>query len=209
MRSRAFWILAVVVVLSAAGAGAWLARRLEPVAPEMASGTWLPQARSLGSFALIDQSGAAFTPERLRGAPALLFFGFTRCPDVCPTTLVALSQAQRAAAVPGLRVLFVSIDPARDTPAQLGSYLHAFGPGLLGLTGRNEQIHALAGRLGVAYMRVELPGGDYTMDHVAAVFLLDAAGRMVAVFTPPYDPARLAADLRRAAPFLRASVPRA
>jgi len=125
-----------------------------------------------------------------------VFFGFTHCPDVCPTTLYKLAQARRAAAVPHLRVLFVTLDPARDTPAMLARYLHAFDPDFLGLTGSQQTIAALAAHFGVAFQRVELPGGDYTMDHSAVVFLLDAGGRIVAVFTAPLDIAALTQDLR-------------
>ncbi|HVP71588.1 MAG TPA: SCO family protein [Gemmatimonadaceae bacterium] len=196
MTPRSSWILAGLVALCAAAAGLWLARELDHAPPELQSGTWLPRARSVGSFSLTDDRGSAFTEQRLRGAPTLVFFGFTHCPDVCPTTLVTLAEIKRAAVMPHLRVLFVSVDPARDTPAVLGRYVHAFDPGFTGLTGSEHAIGELAGRLGVAYERVELPGGDYTMDHSAALFLLDGGGRNVAIFTAPFTAPRLIADLR-------------
>jgi protein SCO1/2 len=121
---------------------------------------------------------------------------------VCPTSLARLAQVSRAAGVPPVRVIFVTLDPARDTPAVLARYVHAFEPRFLALTGSAAAIDRLAKRLGVAYQRVELPGGDYTIDHSAAAFLLDDAGRIVAVFTAPFDAPRLAEDLRRAAPYL-------
>ena len=197
MTPRSSWILAGLVALCAAAAGLWLARELDHSPPELGSGTWLPQARSVGSFSLTDDRGSAFTERQLRGAPALVFFGFTHCPDVCPTTLVTLAQIKRATVMPHLRVLFVSVDPARDTPAVLGRYVHAFDPDFTGLTGNERAIGELAARLGVAYERVELGGGDYTMDHSAALFLLDDAGRNIAIFTAPFDAARLIGDLRR------------
>jgi protein SCO1/2 len=197
MTSRSTWILSGLLAVCAAAAGLWLARELDHSAPELASGTWLPQARSIGSFSLTDDQGKAFTEQRLSGAPTLVFFGFTHCPDVCPTTLVTLAEVKRAAPMPGLRVLFVSVDPARDTPAVLGRYVRAFDPGFTGLTGSERAIGELAARLGVAYERVDLPGGDYTMDHSAALFLLDATGRNVAIFTAPFAAASLIADLRR------------
>jgi len=131
-----------------------------------------------------------------------VFFGFTRCPDVCPATLLELAQVRKAAALPTLRVVFVSVDPQRDTPALLGTYVHAFDPAFLGLTGAAQSIAPMAADFGVAVNRVELPGGDSTMDHSAVVFLLDARARVVAVFTPPFEASPLAADLRRAAPWL-------
>ena len=101
-----------------------------------------------------------------------------------------------------LRVLFISVDPERDTPPLLGQYLHAFDPQFQGLTGDAKTIARLAANFGVAVNRVELPGGDYTMDHSAVVFVLDDAAHIVAIFTPPFDVAALGADLARAAPWL-------
>jgi len=198
---RARWVLAAAAC--AALAGFWVAHELDQGGPQLASGTWLPQPKVLPDFTLTDTSGRGFTPRDLTGAPTLMFFGFTRCPDVCPTTLVKLALIVRRAAVPGLRVVFVSVDPQRDTPAVLGSYVHAFDPQFQGLTGAPAAIGRLAAALGVVMSRVDLPGGDYTMDHSAVVFLLDAAGRVDAIFTPPFDVAAIAADLRRAAPWLR------
>jgi protein SCO1/2 len=138
----------------------------------------------------------------LQGRPTLVFFGFTHCPDVCPTTLVTLAKVRRLAALPDLRVLFVSVDPARDTPAVLAQYVHAFDPDFVGASADAREIGRIAQKFGVAVARVDLPGGDYTMDHSAAVFLLDRRARIVAVFTPPFDVTPLAADLRRIAPRL-------
>lgn len=103
----------------------------------------------------------------------------------------------------GLRVLLVSVDPARDTPPVLEKYVHAFGTNLLGATGSQAQIDRLTKEFGVAVQRVDLPNGDYTMDHSAAVFLLDSQARIAGVFTPPFDAKAMATDLRRAAPSLK------
>src|SRR5262249_22690943 len=147
-------------------------------------------------FQLIDAEGHPFSAADLAGPPSLVFFGFTHCPDVCPTTLAKLAQVRRAAQIPGLRVLFVSVDPERDTPAVVGKYAHAFDPDFIGLTGEPEAIQKVSAAFGVAALRVDLPGGDYTMDHSAAVFLIDTGGRIAAVFTPPFDTKRFAQDLR-------------
>ena len=155
-------------------------------------------------FQLTDSGGRAFTRRDLARAPALVFFGFTHCPDVCPTTLVKLAQLRRRAPVAGLQVLFISVDPQRDTPSVLGTYVHAFDPQFRGLTGDPQTIARLAANFGVAVNRVELPGGDYTMDHSAVVFVLDDSAHIVAIFTPPFDVAALGADLARAAPYLGA-----
>ena len=153
-------------------------------------------------FRLTDQSGQPFTRGELLGKPALVYFGFTRCPDVCPTTMEKLARVVRAAQLPDLRVVFVSIDPQRDPPPTLALYVHAFDPGFIGLTGEPKTLGSLAANFGVAVNRVELPGGDYTMDHTAAVFLLDREARIRAIFTPPFDVPTLVADLKRAAPSL-------
>jgi len=189
----------ILVVAGAAAAGFWLAHRLEHSAPQLTSGTWLPQGRDLGEFSLIDQNSAPFTAARLRGAPTLVYFGYTHCPDVCPATLLQLAQVLKSGVVPGLRVAFISVDPQRDTPTQLAQYVHAFDPDFLGLTGTPAMLKTLAQRFGVVFMRVELPGGDYSMDHSSTIFLMDVRGHNVAVFNAPYDVKSLTQDLRLAA----------
>jgi protein SCO1/2 len=150
----------------------------------------------------VDAHGARVTQADFAGAPAVIYFGFTHCPDVCPTTLAKLAQVKKIGALPGLRVLLISIDPQRDTPPVLSQYVHAFDPQFIGLTGDTAAIDKVAADFGVAVQRVDLPGGDYTMDHSATVFLLDNHAREVAVFTPPFDAKQIAQDLRTAAPDL-------
>jgi protein SCO1 len=200
---RARWLLVAAAVCAGAG-GFWLAHQLDRGSPQLASGTWLPQPKTVADFQLTDTAGRPFTRHDLGGAPTLVFFGFTHCPDVCPTTLLKLAQLKKRAAIAGLRVLFVSVDPQRDTPPVLGTYVHAFDPQFQGLTGDPQAIATLAANFGVAVNRVELPGGDYTMDHSAVVFLLDDAARIVAIFTPPFEVTALSADLGRAAAYLGA-----
>lgn len=205
MTQRSSWILLIIAAAVAALAGFGLARKLDSSGPQLASGTWLPAPRSIGDFRLTNHLGEPFTARELQGRPSLVFFGFTHCPDVCPTTLAKLAQVRKVAALPALQVLFVSVDPQRDTPAAMGLYVHAFDPDFIGLTGNPSDIQKLTAKFGVAAARVELPGGDYTMDHSAAVFLLDTHGRIAAIFTPPFDIQRLALDLHKAAPYLSSS----
>jgi len=204
-------MLVVLASACAAVGGAWAARDLARLtvygssgsgAPQLASGTWLPEPRSAGDFTLTDQSGAPFTQTSLAGEPSIVTFGFTHCPDVCPATLAVLARVSRAAGVPPIRVIFVTVDPERDTPSVLGSYVKAFDPRFSALTGTPAAIRALTQRLGVAYQRVALPGGDYTIDHTAVAFLTDSKGRIAAIFTAPFDAARFSSDIKRAAPFL-------
>jgi protein SCO1 len=205
---RARWLL-VVAALGAAVAGFLLAHQLDRAGPRLTSGTWLPQPKVVPQFTLTDTSGRTFTRAGLLGGPALVFFGFTHCPDVCPTTLLKLAQIRKRAALAHLRVLFVSVDPQRDTPPVLGSYVHAFDPGFEGLTGSAQAIDGVAAAFGVAVNRVELPGGDYTMDHSAVIFLVNDAAQIAAIFTPPFDVASVSADLDRAAPYLASARARA
>jgi protein SCO1/2 len=199
--TRTHWLLAAAALLAAL-AGFWVASELDRGSPHLASGTWLPRPRSVADFALSDIYGRAFTRADLAGAPTLVFFGFTHCPDVCPTTLLKLARVQKEVADARLRVLFVSIDPQRDTPQAVGLYVHAFDPAFAGLTGEPAAIAAVAQQFGVAVSRVDLPGGDYTMDHSAVVFLLDDGARIAAIFTPPFEVAAMAADLKAALPYL-------
>ena len=165
-----------------------------------------PAAAAVGGpFRLTDQDGRTVTDDDLKGRTSLVFFGFTHCPDVCPTTLVKLAQARKTAHVQGLNVVFVTIDPARDTQQLVGLYVHAFDPDFVGLTGDEKTIDTMAHNFGVAVNKVDLPGGDYTMDHTAAVFLLNTRGQVAGIFTPPFDTPKLAQDLDRAAPYLSKS----
>jgi protein SCO1/2 len=200
---RKSWLILSVAALCAALAGFWLARELDRSGPELASGTWLPQARTIEDFHLVDTSGQPFSAAQLQGRASLVFFGFTHCPDVCPTTLAKLALVKKSGAIPDLQVVLISIDPQRDTPPVLAQYVHAFDPQFIGLTGDPDAIRKMAADFGVAMARVELPGGDYTMDHSATVFLLDARAREVGVFTPPFDVKQIAQDLRAAAPDLK------
>src|ERR1700726_773675 len=199
MTRRYSWSAWVLAAVCAALLGFWVARQVDSSAPRLASGTWFPAARPIGALTLTADTGRAFGAADLKGHPTLVFFGFTHCPDVCPSTLVKLAQIKKAAALRGLRVLFVSVDPGRDTPAVLAAYVHAFDPDFIGATADTAQIARLARMFGVAVARIDLPGGDYVMDHSAAVFLLNERGQIVAVFTPPFEVAPFAADLQRVA----------
>jgi len=152
-----------------------------------------------GPFRLIDQEGRAVTDQDFKGKPLLVFFGFTHCPDVCPTTLFDVSEILRRLGKDADQVgaLFVTVDPARDTPEKLKEYLSSFDPHLRGLTGDEPAIAAIAKAYRVYYKKVPNPGGDYTMDHTAIVYLMDKEGRFVAPFSLKRPPEQAAADLRR------------
>ena len=205
MSSRFFWGVVGLICLAAAFAGYRLAGRPDNLPRPPAYGTWLPHARTLEPFHLTDSGGHPFTRADLKGHITLVYFGFTHCPDECPDTLSRLSRVRRAARLPRLEVLFVSIDPQRDTPAVMAQYLRQFDPRFIGLTGDAAQIDGLARSLGVDTGAIRLPGGGYTFEHTLAVFLFDADAREAAVFTPPFQAARLASALRGMAPRLLAT----
>ncbi|MBX3537193.1 MAG: SCO family protein [Chelatococcus sp.] len=149
-----------------------------------------------GPFTLTAQDGRTVTNKDFLGAPFLVFFGFTHCPDVCPTTLFEASELLRAAGPQGdkLRVLFVTVDPERDTPEVLKSYLGAFDPRIIGLSGSPETIAAVLKSYKVYARKVPTSDG-YTMDHTAMVYLMDAKGRFVNGFDLKRAPDVAAKDL--------------
>ena len=197
--------IAALVAIVAVASGMLLARNLlgneGATQLGLAQATLLTPPRPLPQFALIDQSGAPFTPERLKNRWSLLFFGFTRCPDVCPLTLGVLAQAQKALkdlpAAKQPQIILVSVDPQRDNPAQLASYVKFFSPTFGGVTGTQDAIEELTGALGVPVAINKLPNGDYTVDHSAAIFLVDPNGALHALFSSPHVPAVIADDYRR------------
>lgn len=132
-----------------------------------------------GPFSLTDHRGLAVTERDFRGRPMAVFFGFTYCPDVCPTTLTEMTGFIEALGPDADRIqwVFVSVDAERDTPQAMAAYLEAFDRRIIGLTGTEEQIASAARGFRVFYRRVPLEGGGYTMDHSASTFLLDAEGR--------------------------------
>jgi protein SCO1/2 len=138
-------------------------------------------ARIGGPFELVDQTGRRVTDRDLRGKPSLIAFGFTTCPDVCPTTLTHMTNWLRALGRDGdrLNVVYVTVDPQRDTPQQLRAYLAAFDPRIRGLTGSPAAIAQIAREYRVFYQKVPLAGGGYTVDHSAILYLMDAKGRFV------------------------------
>jgi protein SCO1 len=204
MTKRYFLVMAAIA-MAAGVAGMYLARSmLDPVVSSLESGTALPQPSALSDFSLVDTNGATVTPAGLRGHPTLVFFGFTHCPDVCPTTLALLAAAQKELALPGLKIALITVDPERDTPEQMGKYISAFRGDLIGLTGTAPEIVKAQRTFGVASSRVELAGGNYTMDHSATVFVLDSEARRVAVFTPPLRMEAMMRDLTKLSPGLTA-----
>ncbi len=152
-----------------------------------------------GPFKLIDQDGKPLTDQDMKGKPFLVFFGFTHCPEVCPTKLFEISEILRKLGPDADKIsaLFITVDPERDTPALMKDYLSNFDPHLRGATGDAEAIAKVAKAYRVYYAKVPLEGGDYTMDHSAIVYLMDKNGHFVAPFNVKRTPDVVAADLRK------------
>ena len=159
-----------------------------------------PGASAIGGpFRLIDQDGKPITDQDFKGRPFLVFFGYTHCPDICPTTLFDVSELMRALGNDADRTaaLFVTVDPERDTPAAMKDYLSSFDPHLRGATGDAKAIDAAEKEYRVYAKKVPTDGGDYSMDHTALVYLMDKQGRFVAPFSLKRRPEEAAAELRR------------
>jgi protein SCO1/2 len=168
----------------------------------LASGTILTPARPLADFSLIDNQGRSFGSANLRGHWSLMFFGYTDCPDYCPTTLTTLAvlekQLRAAKTVAPPQVIFVSVDAKRDTPAQLNQFVPNFDPEFIGLTAASQPaIEALAKKWGIAVNIQYAANGNYIVDHSAEIFVIDPAGNLAAILTGPFTVDALQSDYRR------------
>jgi protein SCO1/2 len=189
-------VVALVVLVAAMFL---LPRAQRGEAPQTA--TILPEARPLPDVRFVDKAGRETHLSDLEGDFTLLFFGFTNCPDVCPLTLSLLAQvrADVASRAPRLapRVLFVSVDPSRDSPERIAAYLNGFDPEFLGVTAPDAELAPLLQTLGVAVEKHEHGGSSYNVVHNSAIYVLDPNAQWIAVSTGPHDPQVLAADYLR------------
>ncbi|MCP3475182.1 SCO family protein [Bradyrhizobium sp. CCGUVB1N3] len=152
-----------------------------------------------GPFALTDQNGKTVTDKSLKGKPTLIFFGYTHCPDVCPTSLFEISEVLRAMGKDADKVnaYFISVDPERDTPSTMKDYLSSFDPHLEGLSGDPAETTKVLTSYRVYAKKVPTKDGDYTMDHTALIYLMDRDGRFVAPFNMKRTPEEAAIELKR------------
>jgi protein SCO1/2 len=151
-----------------------------------------------GPFDLIDHTGRRRTDADFRGKLLLVYFGFTYCPDVCPTDLLAIGQALDQLGADGETVqpLFITVDPGRDTPEHLANYVPLFHPRLIGLTGDAPAIAKAADAYRVYFAKVALPGGEYTVDHSSFIYLMDRKGGYIGFFPPGSPPERMVEVIR-------------
>jgi len=151
------------------------------------------------SFSLVDRDGKPVTPQSLKGKPHAIFFGFTRCPDVCPTALSRMAQYRKKLGADGdkFQIVFVSVDSGHDSPADVGAYVDLFGTPIVGLTGSQQQIADAAKSFRVFYQKVPVEGGDYTIDHSAFTVLMDREGHFRSLLSDQESEESALAELRR------------
>jgi protein SCO1/2 len=193
-------LFCVVGIAGIAASAMW--RHRAPPSVDLTTGTFLVPSRELPDFSLIDQQGRVFGSANLRGHWSLLFFGYTNCPDFCPTTLTTLAamqkrlRAAKASVLP--QVIFVSVDAKRDTPAQLAQYVPYFDPEFIGLTAADQpSIEAVAKKLGVSVIIQPASNGAYTVDHSGAIFVFNPGGRLTAILSGPFSVEALQGDFQR------------
>jgi len=198
------WIMATLVAVMSATAGVILWKMTQArQQPAYSTLIVLPEPRRIDDFALHDDHGQLFSLEQLRGHWTLMFFGFTNCPDVCPTALYELQNLKRLleektdndSEVP--RVLFVSVDPERDSAEKLNQYLSYFDPEFIGVTGAHEQLQPFTRQAGIAYHIENHEAGatGYAVDHSSGILLFNPDGRLQGVFPAPHQAESMADDL--------------
>jgi protein SCO1/2 len=186
--------LAALVIL---GAGVFLALALRDN-PRGAAGTMLASAIG-GSFRLTDQNGKTVTDADLKGKWSLVYFGYTHCPDACPTALndISIALEELGAKRDAVRPVFITVDPERDTPEALKAYVTSFDAPILALTGTPEQVAQAAKGYRVYYAKHPEAGGDYSMDHSSVIYVMDPQGHFTASFTHESTPEQIAERLKK------------
>lgn len=189
--------LGVVAAVAAVGGLLFASLVMKPSGPAvLKAGTLLPEPREIPAFTLADTEGAVFGKDRLMGHWSVLFVGFTNCPDVCPNTMGVLKtvHAELAGKKRPLQVVFLSVDPERDKPENLGKYVHYFNPSFVGVTGEAAELDKVAAAMGFVYAKVPMPQ-SYTIEHWSGLILVNPQAQVAGYFNAPVQPGALAADL--------------
>ena len=194
---RFLLIAAVLAGLVILGTGAFLALALRET-PRGAAGTALASAIG-GPFQLVDQNGKAVTDADLKGKWSLVYFGYTHCPDACPTALndISIALSELGPKRDAVRPVFITVDPERDTPETLKAYVTSFDAPILALTGSAEQVATAAKGYRVYYAKHPEAGGDYSMDHSSVIYVMDPQGRFTASFTHESAPEQISERLKK------------
>lgn len=193
MKNRVVTAAAILVacVIFGLGVGIYTSRlQQNPVAPPSIQGLLWPNPRTLQNFTLVDQHNRNFTLTNLRGKWSFLFFGYTHCPDICPVTLSVMNhvyqQLQKHGESGNVQMIFISVDPKRDTPDVISSYVSYFNRDFIGLTGDDHQLESLTGQMGIVHKtEPETAPGEYLVDHSAAILLISPGGQWVGLFSAP------------------------
>jgi protein SCO1/2 len=188
----------ILIAALAAGLGLWFGARMLGGPPPLQAALLYPVPRALAEFHLARSDNTPLTLADWKGRWTVAFFGYTNCPDVCPTTLATFKQVWKQldpGSAQKLRFDFISVDPARDTPEQLARYVGYFSPDFTAATGSEIELTALTHSLGLVYSQNKADNGDYTVDHSASAVIIDPQGRQVGMFRPPFEAAKIAADL--------------
>lgn len=189
--------------------GLWLSQQMlgnnnDSQIPQNLDATVLPKARPLVDFNLSDQDGNPFSPAQLKGHWSFLFFGFTNCPDVCPTTLKVMQAVWKTLPTKTgekghPKLYFISVDPERDKPETLKNYVQYFNPEFYGVSGKLDELDKLTNQIGILYGYDEKENDkdiEYTVNHSAQIILIDPKGRMRAVISPPLESKTIAANFQ-------------
>ena len=203
-RKHAAVLFKVTLSLTALCLGLWLGLNIDSkpsASPPTANGAVFESPRPLTALTLHDHLGASFDLRRLTDHWTFLYLGYTHCPDLCPTTLAALSVAKRALTRESpklpIQFVFVSVDPQRDTQERLKDYVAFFDPSLIGVTGTPDNLKALSRQFGSSYRLPKDRGKGYAVDHTDVILIVSPEPAFAAVLTPPHDGTRMAEDFRR------------
>jgi protein SCO1/2 len=191
----------ILIAAVALALGLWLGSVwMNPSPPlPLSAAVMYPSPQPIAAFELRRADGQTLTNADLRGHWTIAFFGFTHCPDICPTTLAAFKQVWGQLASQGkteqVQFLFVSVDPERDTPDQLSRYVGFFNKDFLAATGTDDQLTGLTRSLGLVYARIPDESGGYSVDHSASAVIIDPQGRRAGLFRPPFEPDSISTDI--------------
>lgn len=201
-----FWAAMVVVATIALFSGLWTHHQNKGQSHniELESGTLLPAPEELSPFDLVDLENKPFTKQNLKGKWSVLFFGFTQCPMLCPTTLSMLNKMYNKLAAshikPMPQVVFISVDPDRDSTKSIADYLGSFNKHFVGATGSKVELTKLAKHLNILFMKVAKKNAkdanDYVIDHSGTLLLVNPDAKLTAVFSTPHDAIKLSHDLQ-------------
>jgi len=196
--------IAILIIAIAMILGGWLSHVItttHQALPALQTGSMIFPPRPIEKFSLLDSHGQAVTQSTLANRWSVLFFGYTTCPEVCPTTLAVLAATHKLLADLPLeaqpKFIFVSVDPQRDSAENLLNYLNYFNPDFFGYTGTQQQLDSFTKSMGVPVLIQPAPNGAYTIDHSASLFVINPQLQLQAIFSPPYQATTLATDLRQ------------